>query len=623
MAYAYAGQWGPESLINASGVPYVNTAYSVLLTGTSTAATLYTDRTKATGQANPGLSTDAKGNARFFADPGSYDLSVSGTVVLTGVVVLPDRLELNVTVGGPGGVDDTSLVTTAATAAGAGGTLTFGPGTYVVSGLAASVASQHWVIPPGTTVKTKNAANTPTIDLTANGVTIDGGGTIDGNRVNQTSTTSGDYSLGTTACVRVIGVSDATVRGLSLVNGGSNGIYIDNASNVTVDACKVTGCCPAGNTKPINIFDRVGPCTNIRVTGNTVDGVAQATGCIGVSAYNARTISQLRITGNRLLLGNGHATATLGVELFTSGTGVILDATVGGNLIIGPAGVIASDQVFGISVGGTSTGTTTGESQVSVTGNVVRNCSVKSIEVIGRGVAVTGNTIVNSGALSVAAVQVPGGIVGVSVTGNSISDCLDPNYTLNLDGGTNGIFGLVVSGNSIRNSAGPGIVTAGTITGATISANTLSKVSGANIILGGTFTDSTVSANVLDLTSSTGSTNDGVLIGSAATARVGISGNSIKGASRYGIYGLAATSDITIGANTITTCNCGLRADSTATRWTVVGNKIHNNTSRGLIFNVAGVNLLIASNSIHDNPGGDYYTTGSTFLANIINGAGG
>src|SRR6476619_7048250 len=95
----FAGHWGPEALINTFGAPYLSVAYTVLLAGTSTPATLYADRTKGSTVSNPGRTTDAKGNVSFFADPGSYDLSILGVVVLPGLTVGADDADLTVPSG--------------------------------------------------------------------------------------------------------------------------------------------------------------------------------------------------------------------------------------------------------------------------------------------------------------------------------------------------------------------------------------------------------------------------------------------------------------------------------------------------------------------------------------------
>lgn len=523
-----------------------------------------------------------------------------------------------VNVGTPGGTDDTALATAARAAAGVGGTVVFSSGTYVVTGLAASVANQRWLILPGATVKLKNGANTPVIDVTANGVTIEGGGTIDGNRANQS-----DGTTGLTSCVRIVSRTNVAVRGLTMRDSLSHAVYIDASTSIDIDNNRVSGSGPTGNQKQVLVYDTTGSSTDIAITNNRIDSSGSTNGCIAITTSVAgRTIRKVRISGNYCRVGDAGATATLGIELFTSGTATISDVTISDNIIDGNASA-TSDNLYGISIGGTATNAANGVHVVTCTGNTVRNCPTAAIEIVGNTVTCSGNSCIASGAISVNAISTTGGLVGVSVTGNTLVDCVNLAYAIFLEGGANGLYGTVVTGNSIRNaSSASTIATAGTISGAVISDNTVSASDGVAVNLGGTFTDSTIADNVFDLTG-TGSTIDGILIGATTVARVAITGNVIKGAGRNGIYGLVATSDIDVKDNRLTHCENGLKTDAVATRWTVVGNTISNNDDRGLIFATAGVDLAIASNTIHNNPGGNYYTTGSTFLTHVINGAGG
>lgn len=57
--------------------------------GTTTLATLYTDRTKATEADNP-ISTNNLGNLAIFADPGDYEAQVDSTGATLKCTVLPD-----------------------------------------------------------------------------------------------------------------------------------------------------------------------------------------------------------------------------------------------------------------------------------------------------------------------------------------------------------------------------------------------------------------------------------------------------------------------------------------------------------------------------------------------------
>lgn len=77
MGYSFAGRYGAYTFLSATGAPLDSTPFTVYLAGTTTLATLYQDRTKVATVPNPS-STDGSGNATFFADPGTYDVVVSG-----------------------------------------------------------------------------------------------------------------------------------------------------------------------------------------------------------------------------------------------------------------------------------------------------------------------------------------------------------------------------------------------------------------------------------------------------------------------------------------------------------------------------------------------------------------
>ena len=91
---------------NDQGSPMVNTSVGVFLTDslgapTTTLANLYTDRTKLTPAVNPGTS-DRLGNFSFYADPGLYAISASGTEIV--VAIVPD----SATIDSGGGVTQSS-----------------------------------------------------------------------------------------------------------------------------------------------------------------------------------------------------------------------------------------------------------------------------------------------------------------------------------------------------------------------------------------------------------------------------------------------------------------------------------------------------------------------------------
>lgn len=77
MAFTFAGRYGPEIFMDDETRLLKNQPVAVYNKGTNVLATLYADRTKVGGAANPFL-TDVRGNGSFFAEPGEYDIEYAG-----------------------------------------------------------------------------------------------------------------------------------------------------------------------------------------------------------------------------------------------------------------------------------------------------------------------------------------------------------------------------------------------------------------------------------------------------------------------------------------------------------------------------------------------------------------
>lgn len=89
MALTYAGLYS-DVISYASGRPAAGISVTVRPSGSQSAATLYTSRTKGATASNP-ATTDASGNLTFYVAPGLYDLvAPTGTVTVT---VPPDPAE--------------------------------------------------------------------------------------------------------------------------------------------------------------------------------------------------------------------------------------------------------------------------------------------------------------------------------------------------------------------------------------------------------------------------------------------------------------------------------------------------------------------------------------------------
>lgn len=120
-SYNFAGQWGPQPITNAAGVPLKNLSVTIFEHGTDTMATLYTDRTKDSTTANP-FETDSIGNLTFFVDPGQYDIVGNEATITVPVYIDPQESGTGDVEGvfpGPLVLEDTTNVQSVIAAAGA------------------------------------------------------------------------------------------------------------------------------------------------------------------------------------------------------------------------------------------------------------------------------------------------------------------------------------------------------------------------------------------------------------------------------------------------------------------------------------------------------------------------
>lgn len=514
---------------------------------------------------------------------------------------------------GNGAADDTAAIVAAKTAAGTDGMLIFPKGTYLHTGLEADIAGQTWVM-WGATLKLKDAsAQVPVVLATADDVTLQGAGTIDGNRAGQTSISAGAT---TRHGIRAESVDDFTVVGMKILRTVAAAVWLDNVTDSLVADNKIADCGIAdSNHKMIQVWYSLGDSEGVTIRGNRIDCQDQNNGGVGITCVgNGRTLSKILVGNNDIRVGNAGAVATLGVEAFCDNTSAaIKDSSIFGNIINGVLDA-GTDQVYGISVGGPSNVSLQGDTNIAVWGNTIRDCTAFSIEVIGSGIAVTGNTLYNSGEMLIAADEVTGGIRAVSITGNTFIDCGVANLaSIALSGSTNGIFGIVISDNSLNDCKAQGIRQTGIVRGANIRGNTFQGTANAGMAFAGTFTESIISGNTLDMTGSAAD-SDGILLANAAITKLIIEGNIIKGASRNGIYGIAVSSKVDLRNNLIFDCTLhGINAAAIMDRWTLTGNRIYDN-DRGIIFFPAGTNINVYGNDVHDNPGGDYFLTGSTLV---------
>ena len=90
-ATPFAGLYGPNAVLSTTGIPQPALPVTVTIQTSGSAATLYTDETKATPLGSNVVNTDSYGNLSFFADPGFYTLAflLNGTNTTLSVEVSP------------------------------------------------------------------------------------------------------------------------------------------------------------------------------------------------------------------------------------------------------------------------------------------------------------------------------------------------------------------------------------------------------------------------------------------------------------------------------------------------------------------------------------------------------
>lgn len=422
---------------------------------------------RATGPANDALPAQ-------YARRGAVDVRLHGAV-LDGVT------------------DDTAAWSAALSAASTGEkVVTAPPGTSLVGEI--SVPAGVTVRGAGigrTTLKLKNATNTPSVRLLAGSVLEDV--TIDGNKANQTSSGGVNASA-----------ADAKVRRVRVENSKNYGIYGTSCSRFRVADCEVV------DSDNIGIFVQATTAAidDVRVEGCHVDRSALGTGIVegGIKVRGDATyaVRRSKVNGNTVLMPTSPtAAAAICVEASTNcpSTSVEGNHTSGGSM--------------GISVAGTC-------HRSRVIGNDVAGPSLYGIEVVtANGVKVIGNDIDGAG-LATRGVAQSGTMDRIVIAANNIEGAT-----------TYGIYTTscarpVIVGNEIHHST---------------------NLSAAIYLTLATY--ATVTGNTTD----GGGTGNGALAFEGGNCQFAISGNTFQGFDVYGVrlYATSAATVFqgTITGNTI------------------------------------------------------------------------
>lgn len=497
-----------------------------------------------------------------------------------------------------GGVGDGVAVNTTAahaarTAAGVDGTVTFaadplGTTTYLVGPLGLNIAGQRWVIERGVTVKLTDATNQRVLNVTADGVSIEGDGTIDGNRTNQSS---GSYG------VSFVGCSRGRMRGVTVQNCFSNGLLFDGMTGMEVRHCRFTNNATSGNDSQIATTSSAGDSSDIVIEENVFDGTTPNNGGVKISASSV-AINRISVSRNVILCGGSASYDTQGVEVFKTGSATIEDVDVSGNIIVGEG---SNHLCTAISVGGTN---------VNVTDNLIHSCFKFSVEIANSNAACRGNITYLSGRIGTTG---PG--TNLIISGNTQYQCTTTSYAIYTETTASPLDGLQIVDNTIYDPAGPGIVSKATTTNAMICRNRIVACAGQGIsIEGGSLTDARIEDNSIDGTGGPANMEGILLANTIVVTRVKIGRNQISNFSRYGVSTNGTSVNVQIRENDITGCLDGIRTAGSA-QLVIKDNYCYSNSGTGIILAGSPTLVTLKDNRCWANTTAQINLGGATFTS--------
>lgn len=283
------------------------------------------------------------------------------------------------------------------------------------------------------------------------GITLEGF-TLDGNVAHQGSTNVYGVAL--------VKASSISIYSMQFVNISAAPVFGINWTNVTVrdssfsDYGSTSTTFPNSGAIQMDYGSATAPSSGIIIDGNHIDGSGGAVGGIKINGTSANPVSSVVVNHNYIVTGDN--SDTLGVEVFSSGTGASNGydgIAISGNVIRGVSSTSqASHCTWGISVAGY------GGSNISITGNSIKWTGCYSIELAAsQNASISGNSIQDSACICVlaAAPGIASGSVhlkNISVTGNSV---INPRA---FNESTNQLAGINVYGESGHSAGAVSIV---------------------------------------------------------------------------------------------------------------------------------------------------------------------
>ena len=406
-------------------------------------------------------------------------------------------------VANDGVTDVTTAVHALRDLAGVGAQIYFPTGDYLVGPLTANVANQHWVIEPGATFTLKAASNNQLLNISAAGVTIEGG-LWDQNTANQTGSFKGI----------LVNADDVTLDHVRLTNSGSYGIWIFNKNRARLRHCTVT------DTLSTGIFAQL-----------TASGTGDRNDLVIESCHVDRSsISAASVAGAGISV-QGYSTAPyeqIGASIMNNTVRMPTNPTSAGAICIETFGLAPSSRVIGNSCFGGSMGVSADRSDESVIqGNIIFGPKSYGIELASSQFCTVAGNTVNGNALLPNGISVNNASNGYNaITGNVV-------------------MGLAASGRGIKVTNSPFT---------TISGNVVKLVATGYAVELISSDDCAISGNALDGQSTA---NKAVMLDTVSG--ISVTGNRMKDFTEHGVLifanGGEALNTITVFGNAVTNLN--------------------------------------------------------------------
>ena len=302
-------------------------------------------------------------------------------------------------------------------------------GTYTIGQINLSVPNQQWVIEAGANITLAPGTSAPMFNITANGVSVSGSGTLDGNYLNQAR-------LNAYGIIHALDCNGLLVDGLTLQNSAGLGVFAIGCNKVAIKNNIITTC----DQNAILVQPDTTSVTDVIITGNRVDRTANGAGLTegGIKVHgnptSSYTVAGIVVANNRVYLPTSPTSASaVCIEIW----GGVSQATLTGNRTSGGSMGISANRTTG----------------AAITGNFHYNASLYGIEVPSSAACtVTGNTIDGNGLTTIGIILDGSAFTtNCSITGNTVRNTV-----------TYGIQTVVgsafdITGNSISHTAGYGI----------------------------------------------------------------------------------------------------------------------------------------------------------------------